>query len=283
MKVALVVKCSGSTTERDNRNMGYWSYPVPEFEWQHFQFGGKKAYATEMNGFDIIFQEDSGPRYFKDAKLPIVYLDIDSTLSTDHLQARLERAAQADLILIDQDGLDKFAHLGVPVRKLNYCVNDHLMKDDDQLRTLDVSFYCGGNEERGKIRHMMRKYCPENNISFETGTLHPIDYAKAMARSKIVLNWPRVPTNRPHRVFDAMACGACLVTGPLPDVPGDERVQGRDYVKVETMEDIPTMVKRLLDNDEWQEIAASGKRLVAKYHTWSIRARQLKQILDEEL
>jgi spore maturation protein CgeB len=283
MKIALVVKCSAGTMERETRNMGYWSYAVPEFEWQHFQFGGKKAYATKMSGFDLIFQEDAGPRYFKNARLPIVYLDIDSTLSAGHLQARLERAVQADLILVDQDNPEKFTHLGVPVRRLNYCVNDRLMKDYGQERTLDVSFYCGGNEERGQIRQMMREYCPRHKISFETGTLHPIEYARAMARSKIVLNWPRVPANRPHRVFDAMACGACLVTGPLPIVPGDERVEGRDYIQVEAMEDLPATIKQLLDSGEWQGIAAKGKKLVAKYHTWSIRARQLKQILDEEL
>lgn len=284
MKVALVVKASNGTQEREVRNMGYWSYPVPEFEWRHFVFPGKKAYATEMNsGFDLIFQEDAGPYYFKNVSLPHVYLTIDSTLSKGHLESRLHRARGTDLILVDQDHLESFTALGIPVRRLNYCVNDRLFKDYGEERTIDVSFYCGSNEERGQIRNMLRPYCKERGITFETGTLHPIEYARAMARSKIVLNWPRTPNNRPFRVFDAMACGACLVTGPLPDVMGDERVEGRDYIQVGQIEGIPATLQRLLDNDEWQDVAARGKKLVTKYHTWAIRAKELHQMLSEEL
>lgn len=284
MKIALVVKPSNGTQEREVRNMGYWSYPVPEFKWQHFVFGGKKAYATPMNGdFDVIFQEDAGPYYLKNVRRPLVYLAIDSTLSPDHLESRVKRAKHADLILVDQDDLSNFTHLGIPVRRLNYCVNDWLFRGYGEERTLDVSFYCGSNEERGRIRNMLRDFCPKNGISFETGTLHPVHYAKAMARSKIVINWPRVPTNRPHRVFDAMASGACLVTGPLPDVPGDERVRGRDYVQVDSAAELPGVIVDLLKSGEWQQIAAKGTKLVAKYHRWSMRAKQLGQILNEVL
>lgn len=286
MKIALVVKASNGTQERETRNMGYWSYPVPEFDWRHFVFKGKTAYATEMNdGFDIIFQEDAGPRFYKDIKKPLVYLAIDSTLSDDHLESRLERAKNADLILVEQDDLEKFAHLGVSVKRLNYCVNDSLFRDNYGLgKPIDVSFYCGSNEERGVIRNMLRTFCKKRGLVLGTGTLHPIQYAKAMASSKIVVNWPRVPTNRPHRVFDAMACGACLVSGPLPFMPDDKRVEGRDYVEVQTHKDIPDAIDSLLASSDWrQQIATNGKRLVTKYHTWVIRARQLKQILDEEL
>ena len=247
MKVALVVKASDGTQERENRNMGYWSYPVPEFTWNHLAFPGKEHDGSQMNnGYDIIFQEDAGPYYFRGVEKPLVYLAIDSTLSDDHLESRLIRAEHADLILLDMDKEKRFADIGVPVRRLNYCVNDHLFRDYGLERDIDVSFYCGTNPERGKIRNMLREFCASNDISFETGTLHPVDYAKAMARSKIVVNWPRVPENRPHRVFDAMACGACLLTGPLPDVPGDRRIQHTDYVEVQTIDELTDMIGYLL-------------------------------------
>lgn len=265
--------------------MGLWSYPVPEFDWNHFAFGGKKAYADPMNagGFDLIFQEDAGPHYLKNVRLPHVYLAIDSTLSPNHLESRLKRAAGTDLILVDQDDLNRFRGLNIPVKRLNYCVNDKLFKDYGQAKDIDVSFYCGSNAERGQIRLMMRPYCKANKISFETGTCHPIEYAKRMARSKIVLNWPRVPQNRPHRVFDAMACGACLVSGPFPTIQGDEVQAGRDYIRVEHPDEIPAVISDLLKSGQWQEIAPRGKALVAKHHTWAIRAKQLHKILSEEL
>ena len=103
MRIALVVKSSSSTREREMRNMGYWSYPVKQFSWQHFIFPGRRAYATEMNAYDLVVQEDAGPRFYKQLKRPLVYVAIDSSLSDDHLESRLQRARQADLILVDHD------------------------------------------------------------------------------------------------------------------------------------------------------------------------------------
>jgi spore maturation protein CgeB len=259
--------------------MGYFSYAVPEFKWTHFD--GLNADA--LNKFDIVIQEDAGPKRYAGLHKPLVYVVIDSTLSEGHLESRLQRAKNADLILVDHDSLDRFTHLGKPVRRWNYCVNDRLMRDYESKRDIDVSFYCGSNEERGRLRNMLRAYYKERGLNFATGTLNIVDYARAMAQSKIVVNWPRVPGNRPHRVFDALSCGACLVTGPIPAISGDERVPGRDYVEVKHLDDIPTVCDYLLDSGEWQERARWGKRLVAKYHAWSMRARQLRVILQEEL
>jgi glycosyltransferase involved in cell wall biosynthesis len=284
VKVALVVKPSDSTQDRESRNMGYWSYPVKQFAWAHFVFGGKRAYATEMNGYDLVFQEDAGPRFFKHLKRPRVFLSIDSSLSEGHLKARLERARHADLILVDHDRPEQFLPLRVPVRRLNYCVNDRLMRDYNLERDIDISFHCAnsGNLERKRLRMLLGEYCQKRGLNFTSGVLHITDYARAMARSKVVVNWPRTPQNRPHRVFDAMACGACLVTGPLPDVPGDERVEGRDYIEAGRLDDIPAIAEELIKSGRWQEVGQNGKRLVAKYHTWATRAKQLRQMLDDE-
>jgi len=285
LKVALVVKNSASTQERECRNMGYWSYPVPEFHWQHFVFGGKRAYANGMNDFDVVIQEDAGPWHYRHLKRPHIFIAIDSTLSQAHLDTRLGRGKQADLILVDHDRLKNFEPLGVPIRRLNYCVNDRLMRDYGEGRDIDVSFHCAGNgqPERREVRHLLSEYCQVHDLTFGSGILPLPEYARAMARSKIIVNWPRTPANRPHRVFDAMACGACLVTGSLPDVPGDERVPDRDYIQVERMQDIPQTIDWLLESGKWQEVGQAGKRIVAKYHTWAIRAKQLRAILQEEL
>jgi glycosyltransferase involved in cell wall biosynthesis len=80
-----------------------------------------------------------------------------------------------------------------------------------------------------------------------------------------------------------MACGACLVTGLLPDVDGDERVKGRDYIEVEKLEDISAVVGELLDSGEWRTVGQNGKEMVRKNHTWTTRAKQLRDILSREL
>jgi len=285
MNVALVVKPSPSTQMRDDRNMGYWSYPVDQYQWDHFVFAEKYTYGNKMNGYDIIFQEDSGPYQIKGLKKPLVYLAIDSTLSAAHLQSRLERAQHADLILVDQDDPEHFTGFGIPVRRWNYCVNDHLMRDYGEERIIDVSFHCGGNglENRRQVRGMLHTYCKKRGLVYKSGILHITEYARAMAKSKIVVNWPRVSANRPHRVFDAMACGACLVSGPFPEIPGDNLVEGRDYVRADTIADVPDIIDDLLESGRWQEVAKNGKKRVSKYHTWEMRAEQLKEIIGKEL
>lgn len=261
--------------------MGYWSYPVPEFEWTHVE--GHNA--AELNEFDLVVQEDAGPRRYSGLIKPLVYVAIDSTLSENHLQARLDRAENADLILVDHGPLEDFSGLEIPTRRWNYCVNDALFRDYGEPRVIDISFLCGtrNSPERVWLRAALSEYCEDKRLSFQSGVLHPIDYARAMARSKIVVNWPRSPKNRPHRTFDALACGACLITGPLPDVSGDERVPGRDYFEVGAVEDVPGVIDNLLEKDDYITMAQKGKKLVAKYHTWAIRARQLRTIIGEEL
>lgn len=282
LNVALVVKHSSSSVlERECRNMGYWSYPVPEFEWTHFDGFD----ANLLNAFDVVIQEDAGPKRYSGLRKPLVYVAIDSTLSEDHLNARLQRAANADLILVDHGPLEDFYQLDKPVMRWNYCVNDNLMKDYGEGRDIDVSFHCGGrnSEERKELRLILSHYCEEVGLTYASGVLHPTDYARSMARSKIVVNWPRHPNNRPHRVFDAMACGACLVTGPLPCVPGDCLMIGTDYIRITQTNEVTAAIGQLLDSGQWQEVARTGEKFVRLNHTWAIRARQLRAILESEL
>lgn len=261
--------------------MGYWSYPVPEFTWEHVDGYDSNV----LNSFDLAIQEDAGPKKYSGLTVPLVYVAIDSTLSEDHLKARLGRAENADLILVDHGPLEDFYSLNIPVMRWNYCVNDYLFRDYGESRYIDICFLCGtrNSPERQWLRGTLSDYCEENRLSFQSGVLHPVDYARAMARSKIVVTWPRSPANRPHRVFDALACGTCLITGPLPDVPGDERVPGRDYFEVGAVEDVLGTIANLLEKDDWQTMGQKGKKLVTKYHTWAIRARQLRAIIESEL
>lgn len=283
LNVALVVKHSSrSVLDRDCRNMGYWSYPVPEFTWRHFQ---EPFDHNKLNAFDVVVQEDAGPKRYSGLKKPLVYVAIDSTLSQAHLDSRLQRARNANLILVDHGPLEDFFQLNIPAMRWNYCVNDHLMRDYGEGKDIDVSFLCatGGSDERKELRGILSHYCEEVGLAYVSGVMHITEYARVMSRSKIVVNWPRSPQNRPHRIFDAMACGACLVTGPIPNVPGDDMVTGRHYFEVGQLEDIPAVINDLLASDTWRQLARQGKQLVDSKHRWAIRAKQLRDILESEL
>ena len=135
MKVALVVKDSPTTRERDLRNMGYWSYSVPDLEWDHYSTRDLPLLSRSAR-YDIVVIEDvpaqvpsrwSGP--------PLIYVAIDSTLSDRHYEERLETARKADCVLVDHDRLERFYGCR-RVERWNYCVNNLLFKP--QPKSVDI-------------------------------------------------------------------------------------------------------------------------------------------------
>lgn len=290
LKIAVVYK-NRNINERENRAVGWWSYPTPEFEFDFFPAVPMMG-TGDFQDYDLILHEDTckthtwvrsphGP--------PLAYLDIDSTLSPNHHQARLNLARQADLVLVDHELLDRFKPTKKPVRRLNYCVNDRVFRPSE-VRSIDVCFHCGSGESRGlpggrernEIRAQLGEYCAARGLAYVSGGVGLEEYAAHMGAARVVVNWPRTPTNRPHRVFDAMASGAALLTGPLPPVDGDHREAGMHYREFGTQAEMLAALDELLVGG-WKGYGLAGYALVAGYHTWAIRAQELRQILAEEL
>jgi glycosyltransferase involved in cell wall biosynthesis len=290
LNVALVVKGSASNYDRNGRNMGWWSYPVPEFTWHHFYLGDPfRENRSRFRDYDLIFIEDGG-NYgkFTGEGPPVAYHIIDSTLSQDHYRVRHEQAKRSDLVLVDHDRLERFVVPGKPVRRFGYCVNDRVFKPLE--KSLDFTFYCGtgarkgmpGGVERTELRQYLDGAAKDGGYSFRSG-VHPLPlYAENMGKSRVIVNWPRTAINRPHRVFDAMACGACLVTGILPVVSGDCIMPGLHYLDFEDKKELPMIFETVLKNEKWQEIAQKGYELVMLKHTWATRAKELRKMLNEE-
>lgn len=285
LHVGLVVKPTSPSFERDARSKGYFSYEVPEFTWEHITLGkyfyqDTRALAKQ---FDIVVHEDGGNwgQYIGNA-LPIVFISFDDTLSEGHFKERLSIAQQAGLILVDHGDLSRFGSTGKPVYRFPHCVNDLLFCDTSHERDIDVAFNCGkkGSDERQRLQIALKEFCAARELKYDGNLYPPDEYANVMARTRIVANWPRTPENRPHRVFDAMACGACLVTGPLPVVDGDLRITGEDYIEVQTESEILAAISKLLRSGEWLQIAKNGHELVMKHHTWSARAKQLRDMIE---
>ena len=290
LRVAVIVKPKASTA-RDGRNMGWWSYPVPEFTWEYLGDLSGLVDRRRFRDFDLIFHEDGGNWCkYSDRRSgpPVAFLSVDSTLSDGHYRVRLEQAQNADVVLLDHDNPARFP-LKKPVHQWPYCVNDRIYTPGD--KTTDINFLCScggrngtpGAEERAEMRFYLEKVSKAGCYSYRSGTLDPLVYADAMGRSKVVVNLPRTPTNRPHRVFDAMAAGACLLTAPLPPVVEDWRKAGLDYVEFDNRADLPVILYELIKCGGWAEYAETGRRLVMTQHTWARRARELREILATDL
>jgi glycosyltransferase involved in cell wall biosynthesis len=292
LRVAHFSKNSNTNVAREKRNIGYFSYAVLEFTWDHFVIGGSID-RKQFRDYDLIFIEEGGkPLEIINPGPPVAYLSYDSTLSEQHYQDRLKRAAVSDLILIDHDRLERFKHLGKPVRRLNYCVNEKVFKPLE--KTLDVCFMCSGGgtgnlpggKERAELRVKLGEICKELGLSYKSGVGGLDEYAAAMGHAKVVVNLPRTPTNRPHRVFDAMACSCLVITGDIPRLEEDKLTSKELTVfhSESQIEQIRSYLISLLQHiDNPLDKAINGYELIMDYHTWSIRAQQLRQILSEEL
>jgi len=98
LRVAFFVKPSPSSMLREERNMGLFSYDVPEFVWTHFPHNNERVNMRDFAEYDVVFHEDSGFVTYdhKGSGPPIVYYAIDSTLTDAHLQKRIHHARQAE-------------------------------------------------------------------------------------------------------------------------------------------------------------------------------------------
>ncbi len=287
MRIALVVKNKPAAFKRDNRGVGYFSYLVPEFEWDHFTLGDYFRFNTEAwkrIGYDVVIQEDGGNWGEYLGPLPTAMLIIDSTLTEDHhYRPRQVHARQFGLVLVDHDKLERFSCMG-KVMRFSYCVNDKIFKPGEKC--IDVSFHCAsskvGDGTRSKIRQALSDWAATTDYVYTSGAMGLEEYADAMGKSRIVVNWPRVPINRPHRVFDAMASGACLVTGILPEVSEEDKQAGVHYIEVEKWEDVPATCQQLLETGDWEKYAKAGYELMKAKYTWAIRAKELREIIRQE-
>jgi len=295
LKVALIIKNSAAPKQRDARNMGYFSYAVPEFEWTHFWFA--KNTAVDLNtfrDFDLVYHEDTtnGVKYHSPGVVPLVFMDIDSTLSERHLHRRRLIAYQADLILVDHAPLNDFSEGRGKVRRLGYCVNDLVFKDYAQNKEVDLSFHCSiggsknhpGAKERASIRASLDTYALSKALRYRSGVLGLGDYAQAFNASRVCVNWPRTRTNRPHRVLDVMAARSCLLTGKIPTVDGDGVEDGKHYIGFTDEREMLEKLDWLFEDDtRWQAVTDAGYQHVMNAHTWRHCATRLRKILNEEL
>ncbi len=282
LAVALLHREAKSMIERV---YGPWSYPVPEFAVQHFPLTGKHVVLSRRDfaAYDLIVQEDG--RLWIDWRgngPPLAYVVTDSTLSEQHYRDRYEQARQADLVLVDWDRLERFADLGRPVRRLSYSVNDRLFRDSGQQRAVDVGVYMNLDiPRRRELALFLADHCQQRGWRLEVATFAGPAYAAAFGRTKLAVQLERTATTRAHRVFDALAAGCCLLTTPEPAVSGEERQAGRHYREWLDLPGLGEQIDWLLVSGEWQTVARAGYELVHRAHTWSVRARQLRQTLAE--
>lgn len=285
LHVAVIVKDRPGTRERERRNMGMFSYAVNEFTWDFIAPGKGTTISTralKALGFDLIFHEDGGAwAEYSGRAIPVVFYSIDSTLTEEyHYTPRFAQACKADLVLVDHDRLERFEQTGHPVRRLLYCVNEKLFYPRE--KTLDVDFQCSGTPERARLRVQLSELCKAHGWSYKSGVAPLEDYAAAMGAAKVVIVLPRTPRNRPHRVYDAIACGAAVLSALLPEVSEENLHPLQDYGVFDDSAVLASDLSMML-HAHYQELIPATSQSFIQQHTWSTRAGELRALLSKEL
>lgn len=259
---------------------GWWSYAVPEFEWEEYSVepvGFKLDLRSEQGRYDLIVLDDWTWGTLKHPGIPLAYVVVDSARSDDELQRNLKQAQQADLVLVDSDELGKFKQ---PVRRFAYAVNEKLFCPHP--KPYDVAFICWPTPPRRVVQELCREICERHNWKYLTGTWdRAADYAAAIGSAKVVVHWAHVPLGRSWRVFDVMASRGCLLSSPLPAVSGDGFVDGVHYHTYTGSLDLEGKLAQLLEGDAWAATAQAGYEHVMACHTWATRAAQLRTMVME--
>lgn len=260
---------------------GWWSYPVPEFTWSTLKVKPTNFVVDmkESQKADLIVLDDWIFGKVKNLTTPLAYCTVDSARSIAQLDRNIAQAKGASLILCDSAPLDSFAGCGVPVRRFAYAVNESLFFPREKV--YDVAFLCWPTDERRTVQKSCETICKKHGWSFVTGTYDWNDYARFLSSAKVVVHFPHVKEARSWRVFDTMASRGALLTMPLPDVSGDGLIRGthyREYVNTETME---RELLALLDFGAWKIVGEAAYDHVMRWHTWKIRAGQLRETLHE--
>jgi glycosyltransferase involved in cell wall biosynthesis/SAM-dependent methyltransferase/Tfp pilus assembly protein PilF len=198
------------------------------------------------------------------------------------LKGRLELAKEFDYTFLAQKGqLADFVRAGISnVSWLPLACSADLHDIPSQERTIDVSYVGGLGHDHEDRRMNLLEAVANKFPNTMLKRLWPGDMAQLYAQSKIVVN-AAVRRDVNMRVFEAMAAGALLITDEADGLE-DLFVDGEHLIIYRKDEDLLPLIEHYLGNPEARErIAAAGRELVLKEHTYDRRMGQLLATLRE--
>lgn len=239
----------------------------------------EKVLAEDLHGFVpevIIWLDDSAPLMLlglEDAAVPVVYYSVDSH---HHHEMHARLATAFDHVLVAQrDYLPSFAESGTPAEWFPLWAPRHV--EASQEKRFNLTF----------IGNLNRALNPARVDFFEQlEALHPIHlghgaYWEFFPFAEIVVN-QTVKGDLNFRVFEAMMCGATLLTERTPNGLLDLFNDGEHLVTYERgdAQAAAAHARELLANPaRMRTIAAAGRAEVVARHTPLARAQRIDQLI----
>lgn len=232
-------------------------------------------------GFQIYFIVDSGQIY----KIPTwqsgpsFYYAIDTHLDFD---SRFEMAKSAQLPVMAQltCGAQKATDMGLPVLWVPLACDPWIHQDYQVERDLDIAFVghlYEDDEWRTTItQKLVDRGFKENKIFIGEASKEAM--GRIYSRAKIVINHT-VRNNKQDinmRVFEAMSCGAYLLTQNLDHNDMDRVIPKDLYSSYGTEGEMFGLIQKILDDyDNYSKIAKAGKAFVRTHHTYTQHLKSL--------
>jgi hypothetical protein len=218
------------------------------------------------------------PTRFDQIACPTIWWGIDTQY--DYLK-HLRVSSLFDLSLIAQKTyVDQLVKDGIKsVKWFPLASPIHNLVESD--RDIDVSYVGSTNwnlyPQRGEYLRQISTHVKNSII----GSLPSSKMLETYCRSKIVFNHS-LKNDINMRVFEAMGCGALLITDPiLNNGMEDLFTHGVDYVSYKNSSDLVSKIENLLQEpSRLSEIAKSGAKKVHRFHTYDVRVKQITQHVE---
>jgi len=170
---------------------------------------------------------------------------------------------------------------------LPVCFDPEIFKPNDSPKVLNCVFLGAVTKEAYPLRSELLWFLKEDlgiaNTLVSTSRYPVEEYAKYLKQSKMIFTCSSVYKYLLAKYFEAMAC-KCLVVADKPrEIPGTKLVDEWNFLEV-NMDNFATKIRHYLANPEkTTPIVENAYQYVMSNHTAKIRARQLSEILHDEL
>jgi hypothetical protein len=181
-------------------------------------------------------------------------------------------------------------HFPVPVEFFPFAVAEDIFNSEKPIsnRKYDVAFVGSRSsafyKNRNKNLKLLKRFLKKTNSSYLfKENVHLKDMANIYSQAKIVFNQSseRVPETMNMRIFEAMGCGALVMTNQVP--LQDELFKNRVHlVTYKNSKDLIRKVRYFLKHPSLtQAIAKNGYVKAMQQHTYTHRAKKVIQLLQD--